>query len=268
MNGKDDGPDSMALNPTGDDTKDEVQDSFAPVDEKPDAPPAAETLEEADDDKPKDEDDEKPKGKKGDLPREEYESLKDARKARDTAKRERDAEKARADALELENALLKAEKEDPEPDDDAPAAEIKAWARRDAERRAKIGEKKTPAAPAAPGEPTKLDKQREAVREEYDDFDRFVSKAVINRIDTDPALHDRVWTSKNPPLEAYMVGRELILGEKGKTPRLSSEGGFRPSPARGGKIEGLDRDQKRVANIFGVSEKEMVTEINKKRGAR
>lgn len=256
---KDGTTDSMALNPDkpADETLDE-HDSLAKIEEAPDPTPPADLDDE-------DDADDKPTQKKGDLPREEYQALKEARQQRREAREERDVAKARADALELEVALLKAEKEDPEPDDDAPPAEIKAWARRDAERRAKIATAKPVTTPAAP---SPLDVQREAVRSEFKDFDRFVSKAVINRIDNDPTLHDRVWTSDNPPLEAYRVGRELILGEaKGATPRLSGGGGFRQAPGGSTVTTSISREERKIMAAMGVTEAEVLAN-RRARGGR
>lgn len=271
MNGKDEDPtlSSMALNPAGDDTPlEDAPDSFAPIDAPApgDPPPAPETLEATEDEGDDSEDEELPKKTE---PGWEVKTVSKLRKQRTEAREqakalaaEKEALAAEKAALAVELALLKAEREDPEPDPADDPQAYKEWAKRDAARKLQVPAKPDPAKELTkPAEPTKLDKQVEAAREKYDDYNRFVSLAVQKKIETDPALFDRVWGSKNPAEEAYQVGRELILGkDKAPPPRLSSGGGF------GGGSRGaatLSAEERRVAKIFGVEK-----EVEQRRAAR
>lgn len=236
------------LNPAPQD-EDAFEQEIALEDEEPEEieePAAAQPVEDEDDDPG--------------LPPGLLKKLKGLRQKRDTFRTEAERLAQEKERLEIELSILKAEKEDPEPDPTDDPDEYKAWALRDAERRLRIS-KPAPAAAPAPGD-NRIAEMRERVRQEYPDYDRFVSRAVLHKIDTDPALYDRVWGPgvKNPPLEAYKLGRELVLGEK---PGQSSGGsGFAPATRRQ-ELPGSNALVRKMARMAGVDEATILRDLKR-----
>jgi len=168
--------------------------------------------------------------------------------------------KAARDALEARVADMETRAADPEPDFEDNPDSWKAWAKRDKERSVAQA-KKTVEPPkkievAADPVTVRLQTSITAAKARYADYGRFVSLAVQNSINNDPALHDRVMQADDPAEAAYRLGRELILGEGKPAPQASAAGLSAGGSGYAGTPKGSTSEQRFVDRFTGGWTKE------------
>lgn len=107
--------------------------------------------------------------------------------------------------------------------------------------------------------------QEIAMQSIHDDYDTVV--AEVNKIiQVDPAVSHRIYSSTNPPKEAYRVGREILSAKEKQVSDRRSQGyvessGLSPAPSQDNDHK-LTADEKKVAAMLGISPEKYAKQKN------